>query len=254
MKHAPALALATALGSTLFGAPLMAQGVDEFGAYGGLEHAGRERTEQSVAFEIRVGQYPTRIDDQVAGSPYRDTFGKNKRWQAGAELDWQLVRIKHTLSFGPALGFAYTNATAKAPLASGSGLSAQDTKLNIFPIHALGVLRFDWIADRTLVPLAPYAKLGLGYAYWWSVDGEETANAAGVAGKDTSYGWVMALGLVFRLDWLDLQGAATADAALGLNHSGLFIEWLRSDLSGFGSADVMDVGTSSWVAGLALEF
>jgi len=253
MKHA-ALAAAAALASSLISLPSMAQGVDEFGAYGGLENAGRERTEQSVAFEVRVGQYPTRIDDQVAGSPYQDTFGKKKRWQAGAELDWQLVRIKHTLSFGPALGFAYTNATAKAPLAGGGGLSAQDTRLNIFPIHLLGVLRFDMIADRTLVPLAPYAKLGLGYALWWSIDGEQGAQANGVAGKDTSYGWVMALGLVFRLDWLDPAGAATADAALGLNHSGLFIEWLRSDLSGFGSADVMDVGTSSWVAGLALEF
>jgi len=249
-----ALVAVTAVAATLFAAPLRAQGVDEFGAYGGLENAGRERTEQTVAFEVRFGQYPTRIDDQVAGSPYEDTFGSKKRWQGGAEFDWQLVRKKNWLSFGPAVGFAYTNATAKAPLASGAGLSSQDTKLHIFPMYGLGVLRFDAIADQTAVPLAPYAKLGIGYALWWSVDGEDGATAQGVAGKDSSYGWVMALGVVFRLDWLDREGAATADSSIGLNHSGLFIEYFRSDLSGFGSMSVMDVGTSTWAAGLALEF
>src|SRR5204862_3822892 len=98
-----------------------------------------------------------------------------KRWQGGAELDWQALRIPKLLSFGPGLGFAYTHSSAKARLASGTGLSAEDTTLNIFPLFLVGVLRLDVIADRTVIPIAPYAKLGAGYALWWSSDGERAA-------------------------------------------------------------------------------
>lgn len=230
-----------------------AQGTDELGAYGGLEHHGTSRSPQDFAFEIRFGQYPPRIDNGLSGTPYKTTFGTKKRWQGGAELDWQAFRIPKLLSVGPGFGLAYTHAGAKARLSSGSGLSAQDTTLNILPMFLVGVLRLDIIADRTVIPLAPYAKLGAGYALWWSSDGDRGATAGTVKGRDTSYGYVAAAGLMLRLDWLDPGDAASADASLGLNHSGLFAEWMHSDLSGFGSDSVMDVGSSTWVAGLTLE-
>ncbi len=253
MRLGPALGALTALALGPLLGTARAQGMDEFGAYGDLQTRGRTRSPQEIAFEARFGQYPTRIDDGVAGSPYSDTFGTKKRWQGGAELDWQIFRIKNTLSLGPGIGFALTNATAKAPLADGTGDSAQNTKLNILPFFGVAVLRLDALADRTVVPIAPYAKLGFGYALWWSVDGEKSAHANGIVGRDTSYGFVTALGLVVRLDWLDPADAAAADAAIGLNHSGLFAEWFHADLGGLGAKSVMDVGTSTWVAGLTLE-
>lgn len=246
---AAALAVLTALVAT----PTRAQGTDELGAYGGLEHRGHHDSPQDWAFEIRFGQYPPRIDNDLDGTPYKRIFGSKKRWQGGAELDWQAFRIPKLLSVGPGFGLAYTRSGARAPLASGSGLSAQDTTLHILPLYAVGVLRLDVIADRTVIPLAPYAKLGAGYAFWWSNDGERGARAGNISGRDTSYGYVAAAGVMLRLDWLDPADAASADASLGLNHSGLFIEWMHSDLSGFGSNDVMDVGSSTWVAGLTLE-
>jgi hypothetical protein len=233
--------------------PARAQGTDELGAYGGLERRGHHQSPQDFAFELRFGQYPPRIDHGLSGTPYKTTFGSKKRWQAGAELDWQAFRIPKLLSVGPGLGLAYTRAGAKARLASGSGLSAQDTTLNILPLFAVAVLRLDVIADRTVIPLAPYAKLGAGYAFWWSNDGDRGARDGTLAGRDTSYGYVAAAGVMLRLDWLDPSDAASADASLGLNHSGLFFEWMHSDLSGFGSNSVMDVGSSTWVAGLTLE-
>jgi hypothetical protein len=132
--------------------------------------------------------------------------------------------------------------------------SAQDTSLDILPFYGLAVVRIDALADRTVVPLQPYAKLGIGYALWWSSDGDKAARDNGIVGRDASYGYAFALGVVARLDWLDREDAVSADGALGLNHSGLFIEWFHADLSGFGSDSVMDVGSSTWVAGLALEF
>lgn len=239
--------------SIFIGAPAFAQGVDEFGAYGGLEHAGRVRSPQEAAFEIRFGPYHPRVDDNLAGDPYKTTFGNDTRWHAGIEADWQLLRLKDTLSFGPGVGVAYTHSSAKAPLSSGTGLSAQDTTLGIVPFHLVGVLRLDAIADRTGIPLQPYAKLGLGYALWWSSIGERASRVNGEVARDASLGYVWALGLVVRLDPLDPASAASADASLGINHSGLFIEWFNSSLDGFGSKNMMQVGTSTWVAGLALE-
>ncbi len=245
---------ALSLGAALASPTARAQGTDELGAYGGIEHRGNQRSPQDWAFEVRVGQYPPRVDNGLSGTPYRTIFGKKKRWQGGAELDWQAFRIPKLLSVGPGLGLSYTSATGKAPLADGSGtLSAQDTTLHILPMFLVGVLRLDVIADRTVIPLAPYAKLGAGYAFWWSSDGGHPAKDGNVAGRDTSYGYVAALGVMLRLDWLDPADAASADASMGLNHSGLFIEWMHSDLSGFGSNAVMDVGSSTWVAGLTLE-
>jgi hypothetical protein len=254
VKHLSVLT-ATALGvvAILSSSVAHAQGTDELGAFGGLEDRSARRSPQEWAFEIRFGQYPPRVDNSLAGDPHRTIFGRKKRWQGGAELDWQVFRIPKLLSVGPGLGFAYTNASARAPLASGSALSAQDTTLHVLPFFLVGVLRLDVIADRTLIPLAPYAKLGAGYAFWWSSDGDEPARDGNLVAKDTSYGYAAAVGVMFRLDWLDPSDAATADASLGLNHSGLFIEWMHSDLSGFGSGSVMDVGSSTWVAGLTLE-
>ena len=244
-----ALGVAAALSTT----PAHAQGTDELGAFGGLEHRGHHHSPQDWAFEVRFGQYPPRVDNAVDGTPYKTIFGSKKRWQGGAELDWQAFRIPKLLSVGPGLGLAYTSATGRAPLASGTGLSAQDTTINILPILLVGVLRLDVLADRTVIPLAPYAKLGAGYAFWWSNDGGHPARDGNLAGRDTSYGYAAALGVMLRLDWLDPSDAASADASLGLNHSGLFIEWMHTDLSGFGSNNVMDVGSSTWVAGLTLE-
>jgi hypothetical protein len=254
LKPICALLAAATLTTAFIASPAYAQGTDEFGAYGGMEERGNQRSPQNFAFEVRFGQYPPRIDNHVGGAPYRTIFGQKKRWQGGAELDWQAFRLRKVFSVGPALGFAYTSSTAKAPISDGSGQrSAQDTTLNILPLYALGVLRLDVLAERTLVPLAPYGKLGFGYAFWWSTDGEKGARDGNIVGRDTSYGLAFALGLMVRLDWLDREDAASADASLGLNHSGLFIEWFHADLSGFGSADVMDVGSSTWVAGVTLE-
>ena len=250
MKLAGALAL-LAVFTTAPAA--LAQGIDEFGAYGGVERRGLERSPQNAAFEIRVGPYTPHVDEKLTGTPYEDTFGKKQRWHGGFEVDWQLFRLPGILSLGPGFGAHYTNSSAKAPLTSGSGRSAQDTTLTIIPLHLVGVVRIDALADKLHVPFCPYAKLGFGYAFWWSKDGDKTAVDDGVSGKDTSYGFTYALGIAGRLDWLDPDDAASADAGIGINHSSLFIEWYGNELAGFGSDNVMRVGTSTFVFGVMLE-
>jgi hypothetical protein len=114
----------------------------------------------------------------------------------------------------------------------------------------------DALADNTPIPLVPYAKLGLGYALWWSTDGDKVARddaSNGTRGEDTSYGYTWALGISLRLDFLDPDDAATTRASGGIDHSYAFIEWHSSHLDAFGSNETMDVGNDAIVFGLALE-
>ena len=97
----------------------------------------------------------------------------------------------------------------------------------------------------------PYAKLGLGYALWWSSDGEGTAHGDdGTPGRGSSYGAQWALGGMLLLDVLDRSSAVEMDTTTGVNNSYFFLEWYRSQL---GTSDQMKVGTSTWMLGLALE-
>ncbi|MFZ5889643.1 MAG: MXAN_2562 family outer membrane beta-barrel protein [Myxococcota bacterium] len=225
---------------------------DQLGRYERTRRAGE--SPQNVAIELRFGRYVPDADDGLNGTPYVDVFGKKSRYYGGLEVDWQVLRIPMLGTLGPGLGVGYTVASGRAQFSDGSGASQQDTSLTILPMYLVGVFRLDVVTRETVIPLVPYAKLGLGYALWRADDQDETSRVDGKLGRGASYGYHFALGGMFLLDFLDRQDAKAADAAIGLNHSYLFAEWFKSDLSGFGSKDKLQVGTSTWTVGLALEF
>jgi hypothetical protein len=193
------------------------------------------------------------VDSQVDGSPFKNTFGDSNRYAFGAEVDWQVLRIPHFGTVAPGLGWSYTKFTAKARYADGSGTSSSDTRLNIMPMYLVGVARVDMLSRDLKIPLVPYAKLGVGYAMWWSSDGQRSAQYQGTKGRGSSYGLTYALGAMFLLDVLDEDDAITADGTIGINNSYFFAEWFRPQLDGFGSNKVLDLSSSSWVLGIALE-
>ena len=246
-----ALATFTFTSSFLLAASAQAQGVDDFGGYGRTR--GDAETKQEAAFELRIGRYVPEVDSQLPTTPFQDTFGPSNRYTFGAEVDWQVLRIKHLGSLGPGFGWSYTKFSSRAPFADGSGLSASTTRLNIMPMYVVGVLRADVISKDFKIPLVPYAKLGVGYAMWWSSDGQRSATFQGEKGKGGSYGLTYALGGMFLLDVLDPDDAKSADGIMGINNSYLFAEWFRPQLDGFGSSKVLDLSSSSWVVGFALE-
>lgn len=230
-----------------------AQGVDEFGGYGSRRGVQTE-SKQQAAFELRVGRYVPQVDRNVGGSPFAETFGSANRYMFGAEIDWQVLRIPHFGTLAPGLGWGYTKFTAKARFADGSGVSDSSTRLTIMPMYLVGVVRADVIARDFKVPLVPYAKLGVGYGMWWSSDGQRSAvSADGKKGRGSSYGLTYALGAMFLLDALAEDDAKTADAVTGINNSYIFAEWFRPQLDGFGSNKVLDIGSSSWLLGIAWE-
>jgi hypothetical protein len=232
-----------------------AQGVDEFGRYGqhGPMHG---ESEQYGLVEARFGPYNPHVDQSLnGGTPYKDTFGTSSRYMFGLEGDWQVLRIPHFGTLGPGLGWGYTRASGLARLtAQPDTLSGEETSLSVMPFYLVGVLRADVLMRDFGVPLVPYAKLGMGYALWWASDGGSTSRQNGVLGKGFSYGPQYALGGMFLLDILDQQTARDADNGLGINHSYFFAEWYGSELDAFGSKNRMNVGTNTWILGLAIEF
>ncbi|MEI9937727.1 MAG: MXAN_2562 family outer membrane beta-barrel protein [Pseudomonadota bacterium] len=231
-----------------------AQGVDEFGAYG---RTGRHIESSQVGLvEARFGPYNPRVDKSVPnGTPYADTFGNSTRYMFGLEGDWQIIRIPHLGTLGPGLGWSYTRASGFARLTSDMNQrSDETTSLGIMPMYLVAVLRADALPRELGIPLVPYAKLGMGAALWWSSDGGETAYAGNVKGTGISFGPQYALGGMFLLDILDEQTARDADTGLGINNSYIFGEWYGSELDAFGSSKRLNVGTNTWVVGLAVEF
>jgi hypothetical protein len=209
---------------------------------------------QNAAFELRFGPYRPNVDDNLDRPVYGDFFGDGRRFMFGFEVDWQALRIPYVGSLGAGLGWGYTQISGRNQVPAGVPVPAtgvsQESSLNIMPFYGVGVLRVDTFARRFGVPLVPYAKLGLSWAFWWVNDGVGTAtNDAGVKGKDISFGTQVGLGGMLLLDILEPSAALGADNDSGVNNSYLFFEWSMSNYGG----DQMNVGSNNWVTGLAFE-
>jgi hypothetical protein len=76
--------------------------------------------------------------------------------------------------------------------------------------------------------------------------------ADGSKARGLETGLQLQAGLMVQLNPLQPQWAIDMDNSSGVNTANLFLEWWMSDVNSFGSG--MQVGTDTWVAGLALEF
>jgi len=214
----------------------------------------RRESPQNWAVELRFGPYYPKVDDEFKNGkqPFKQVFGDGGHFFIGLEVDWQALRIPYVGSFGPGFGWGYTSMSSPAKLTGTSTDSAETTSLWIMPMYLAGVLRIDEAARELSIPLVPYAKLGLGYAWWKASNELGASNYNGIAGKGHSYGLHVAGGLALQLDFLDAAATQQLDNSVGINHSYAYFEWLYSDLGGLGGGQ-MRVGTSSWVTGLAFE-
>lgn len=213
----------------------------------------RDRSPQYAALELRFGRYVPNVDDNVDGTPFNDFFGDGNRYLFGFEVDWQALRVPHLGSLGLGLGWGYTRMGGKNRLPEGAPPAevSQSSTLNIMPMYLVAVLRADVLMRRTGVPLVPYAKAGFGYALWWVNDGLGVARSNdGIKGSDASYGPQWSLGGMLLLDGLDASAAKTLDTEIGVNNTYLFGEWYNSSLGG---DTRMEVGTSTWMVGFAIE-
>jgi hypothetical protein len=209
-------------------------------------------SDQHFAIELRFGPYHPSVDNNFpTPGPYAQAFGAdNKPFFGGFEFDWQALRIPWVGSLGPGFGWGYTKSSAQATKVSNGQPSAEETTLTIMPMYAVAVLRVDVLARQTAIPLVGYGKAGVGYGLWWS------GNDIGTQGKGHSWGTQFGLGGMLLLDAFDEHAAVELDNEWGINNTYLFFEWVVSDLNGFSSSpnlSVLNIGTNSWVLGLAIE-
>lgn len=240
---------------------------------------------QDFAFELRAGTWLPNVANRDFNPAMPDlgrasAFDRIFRWSnadggpllaLGGEVDWQILRLGPVGSLGVGLQGYVGWVNARAPLAASTQTSDDPstwtrtdlrTSLTVVPVTGLAVLRFDGLARAVrYLPFVPYAKFGLGYAFWWVNKGDAYAQYPVTNGTTTtqadvvggSVGWTGALGLQLMLDSFEPTLARQFDTTMGVNHSYLFVEGYLSSF-GFGDPARLDVGTFTWAAGIMLEY
>jgi hypothetical protein len=224
---------------------------------------GKSASSQQFTFELRFGQYFPEIDDKPGLTkdkggflPYKAVFGhddkgnarSNDQFYFGLELDYLPFRIPYLGAFGPGLGWGYTHTSAIANTSGTTTVSATSTAFTIFPMHLSAVLRLDELMRRTGFPLVPYAKIGLGLGIWTG-----SPVPTDFAGTGATWGMHYAAGGMLALNFLDPRASARLDETSGVNHAYIFGEFMRANLNGLGSTPTFYLGSTSWVAGLAVD-
>jgi hypothetical protein len=209
--------------------------------------------------EFRLGPYIPGIDGEFGGraTPYRDLFGEGKNIMFTWEGEVEVWRPFGTLAVGGSFGY-FTN-SAKGINEQTGELTGSDSTLQLFPLAALVVYRFDWAADHWRIPLVPYFKFGFNYTFWWmQLDGElssfQRADGTVVDARGGSFGWQINAGMAFRLDIVEPGAARALDAELGINHTYLFFEFSHVAANGMGASSALGLGDTTWSGGLAFEF
>jgi hypothetical protein len=249
------------------------------------------QSSQWFAFELKMGSYTPDIDSSPGlngATPFSDLFNPQGttgrppgRLLTSIEFDVQFYRKVGSIGFGTSIGY-YRRTTHSfqypgggEPMVGPDGRtqvctvgvdcvrSGDQTALNIIPLEAMLVYRFDWLMLRYRIPFVPYVKIGLAYYIWIIENGGGAGSVASwnhpttgdqSDGYGGTFGWVLNPGLAFQLDVIDSRAARAMDAELGINHSYLFAELHYADVSGFGASDKLVLSDISWNVGLAFEF
>jgi hypothetical protein len=230
-------------------------------------------SKQRFFFDLRFGPYVPAVDAKWSGDglgPYATIYGQQDGNGiavddpkpgvfSGANFEWQFIYLGGPLSIGTSLGFFRDKAKAllaDPPIDGNVRSEADETSFSVLPVSLMLGYRVEVLADRFKVPLVPFARVGLGYGFWWSKrgDGKLSTNDAGTKGRGGSLGWQVELGGMLRLDFIEYAAARELDRLTGINHTYLYGLYQFSRLDGFGSEKRMSVGADTWLVGLAIEF
>ena len=152
--------------------------------------------------------------------------------------------------------------TGKGVFGLSDARSLDTTVFNILPLTAVLFYRFDWIADRTPVPLVPYVRGGLAYTIWWvttannKVSRYEGADPDSsdddIAGRGGKFGVTGTVGVAIMLNHLEPKAARALYNTTGIRGTYIFGELTGSKVDGFGG-DGFDFSDYAWNVGLYIE-
>jgi hypothetical protein len=186
------------------------------------------------ALELKVGPYrPGRTD------LFQKTFLNDRGWMLNIEVDATLVHIPWVGQFNLGFNWGWSSYDARA---FNADLTERigDTEFTVFPMAALGVLRIDTLARKTVVPLTFAGKLGYELVRWKAKsEGEREGD-----GLNKGLRWGLQAAL--ELDFFDRNTARRTDEDWGINHTSLLFEWYESRTKG--------TGDSTFSVGLGAQF
>lgn len=239
----------------------------------GEVYGGRKASRQRFALEFKMGPYLPAVDRRYEGAgfgPYATIFGRtdslgntNDKPKLGVMpvlgFEWQFLHVAGPLAIGTQVAFFRDTAKALLVEPDDDGnvrSAADDTAFGMVPLALLLSYRFEYMADKLRVPIVPYAKGGLAYAFWWTKDGNGniSRNSMGEKGSGGVAGWQVNAGAMIRLDFLEPNAAIRFDQISGINHTYIFGEYQLSRIANFGAGNSIALGDSTWFAGLAIEF
>jgi hypothetical protein len=186
------------------------------------------------AFEFKLGPY--RPDNRAQ----RDTFGGDRGWLLGVELDLTVLPIKYVGQLNIGLGWGWANYDAKARISGTDERSDEDTEFTIYPMSALAVLRIDALARNTVIPLTFAGKVGYDFVRWKATTGKRTD------GDGLNMGLRWGVQGALELDFFEEQAARRLDEEWGINHTFLLFEFFQSHTEG--------TGDQSFSFGLGAQF
>jgi hypothetical protein len=213
------------------------------------------------AFEVKLGPYYPDVDGEsgLEGKPFEDTFGGKNSLLFQVELDrFFFNNVGGQLGLGVSLGYMSKGAKSFKEDLTGAPTdmrSSDSTSFKMLPAALLIVYRMTLLADRTVVPLVPYVKLGLSYYLWQITKGNgDLSNVGGDEARGGTLGFQATFGLSLRADAFDKEAARALQGDLGVEHVGFFGEITYASVNGLGMENRLHVGDLTWAAGLNFEF
>ena len=200
-----------------------------------LATAARAESPRWGSFELSAGQYRPNIDAEsdLTAKPFETAFGTHRNWMFRGSVSWDVFRAFGSLQVG--LESGYFQQSGFSQLLAG-GASGDTTTFKMVPTNAILTYRFDWLADRFSVPLAPYGRFALERYNWWVNDGAGHTSRSGATN-----GWSAAAGLCLLLDFFDPTLARELDQDTGINHTYVFAEIRKTKVDDFGSSKSWDL-------------
>lgn len=199
---------------------------------------------ESVVWELlRVGPYVPGQRDIGGFEGFKGDRGPLLQ----TEVDFIIWRIPYV---GPiAAGARFGWARYKGPAVDAMGENTgEKTKLNIFPMSALAVLRIDVLARELNIPILFAGKVGLDVIPWKSETGGSSEDPFGDNSMSLGLAWGAQVAL--ELDYFEPRAARRLDEDWGINHSFLFFE-LMGSTAGAASDDTLDLSEGlTWSMGL----
>ena len=216
---------------------------------------------------LRLGPYTPQIDSQTsvrnsAGQgPYQAMFGG---YSILPMLDVDRFLWTGLGQLGVGISIGYMGKTAHA-FTDGSDPNdpnrprspGDTTAFRLIPLQLTAVYRFSYLDDEYGIPVVPYLRGGFGYYVWWSTDpagnfSRDPMDANNRALGATA-GLVGSVGIAIRAERIDAEAARSMHES-GLEHAGFYAELNTGWVDGFGKSTKLDVGDTTWFAGVDFEF